>query len=99
MLDYLKMTSLQERLEAYKQTEEFEMDISILKNDYHCNGRPIPSEDELRAMVISNMEEWLKDQEICETQGHSLYENNPDIENGTSDLHCDRCGWSQRLYW
>ncbi|MFZ5944288.1 MAG: hypothetical protein ACOYVD_09275 [Bacillota bacterium] len=98
MESYLEKPTLDERLEAYKETKDFEADVVWLENGYRQHGLDIPPLEALRSETIKNQREWLIKLEHCQTEGHLLKET-ADPENGTSDLYCDRCGFSQRLYW
>ncbi len=99
MSSYLDKPTLDERLEAYKQSEDFLIDISVLQNEYQQNGWPMPSEDELRAEALKNQKEWIENYGRCETEGHAWQEDQVDGENGRSRLECTRCGLSHTIQW
>ncbi len=98
MSSYLDKPTVEERLAAYMKTEDLEMDIDRLRNEYACHGWRIPSQKELRDEAVREQREWLKHLALCETEGHQWRET-ADGENGTSDLYCDRCGFSQHIQW
>jgi DNA (cytosine-5)-methyltransferase 1 len=99
MSSYLDKPTLKERLKAYQESEDFELDIARLENEYRQNGWNIPSREDLVMEALKEQREWLENLELCETEGHHWQEDNADAENGRSDLHCDRCGFSQRIQW
>lgn len=99
MSSYLDKPTLEERLEAYKQSEDFELDVSALKNEYQQNGWPMPSEGDLRNEALKYQKEWLEEYGRCETEGHVFEEKNVDAENGRCVLECERCGFSQTIQW
>lgn len=35
----------------------------------------------------------------CQWSGHDYIADNADVENGSEDLSCARCGHSERIYW
>lgn len=99
MSSYPDKPTLEERLQAYQESEDFERDVSELINEYQQHGKDTPSEESVREEVLKQQKELFENQIQCETQGHLLIESNADAENGRSDLSCERCGFSQTLQW
>lgn len=98
MRDYLDKPTIKEQLEGYLESEDLEMDIDGLKNEYVCQGQQIPHEDCLCNEAVANMRKHLENLAVCKSEGHQLQET-ADPENGTSDLSCDRCGYHETLQW
>jgi len=98
MSSYLDQPTVETRLAAYMESEDLELDIDRLCNEYQQNGWNMPSQEELRDEAIKEQREWLENLALCETEGH-LLEETTDGENGTSDLYCNRCGFSQHIQW
>ncbi len=98
MSSYLDQPNVESRLATYMESEDLELDIDRLRNEYHQNGWNMPPPEELRDEAIKEQREWLENLALCETEGH-LLEETADGENGTSDLYCNRCGFSQHIQW
>lgn len=91
-------TELEKRLEAYLRSDDFQLDMNDLANDYRLQGLPIPPEDQLRQEAAIEAEKCLENILICERKGH-LWKERADPENGTSTLSCRRCGAEEHLRW
>ena len=98
MSSYLNQPNVEKQLAEYAESEELEMDISWLRNEYHLDGKKLPSEDKLREEAIKEKCEWLENRALCEADGH-VYHETADGENGVSYLDCDRCGMHFRCQW
>lgn len=98
MSSYSDRPTVEKQLAAYLESEDLEMDISWLENEYRQNRREIPRLKELRNEAVKAHKEQLENLARCEAEGHQL-EETADGENGTSDLHCDRCGYTQHIQW
>jgi hypothetical protein len=98
MSGYLDQPTVETRLAAYLESGDLELDIDRLRNEYRQNGWIMPTQEELRAEAIKEQREWLENLTLCENEGH-LLEETADGENGTSDLYCKRCGFSQHIQW
>jgi len=99
MCSYPDKPTLEGRMQAYQESENFVRDISEHINEYQQHGKDIPPEESVREEVLKQQKELFENQIRCETQGHLLIESNADAENGRSDLSCDRCGFFQTLQW
>ena len=89
---------LEKRLEEYRQSELFLLDVDGLSLDYKAQGLPAPPEDQLREEAIAAARTRLEDEMTCEAEGH-FWKEDADPENGGSDLACRRCGDCQHLQW
>jgi len=98
MSSYLDQPTVEEQLAAYMKSEDLELDIERLRNEYHLDGCKVPLRDELREEAIKEQREWLEDRALCESEGHVFHES-ADGENGVSYLDCDRCGIHFRCQW
>ena len=90
---------LQERLAQYMELELFQMDIGDLISDYHAQGLPVPTMEQLREEAAAEARKCLEAMMICEAKGHLWKERDADPENGTSTLSCRRCGAEEHLRW
>jgi len=45
-----------------------------------------------------NQIELMKNVEECEKNGH-IFESSADVENGTEDLSCTKCGYELTINW
>lgn len=95
MRDY---QTAEEWLAAYIESEDLELDIDWLRNEYLQTGQPIPTQEELRGEAVNGMKTWLASFMICKINGHQL-EETAGGENGISDLFCNCCGFSHRFQW
>ncbi len=91
-------TELEKRLKSYMQTDDFQLDIALIAEDYYMQGLPVPPKEQLRAEAISEARKSLKIIMTCEAKGH-LWSERADPENGTSELTCRRCGKTEHLQW
>ena len=89
---------LERRLEAYLQSEEFELDTVELAHDYEAQGLPVPPKEQLREEATVVARKHLEAAMIGEATGH-LWTEEADPENGTSELTCRRCGATEHLKW
>lgn len=90
---------LRERLAQYMELELFQMDIGDLISDYHAQGLPVPTMEQLREEAAAEARKCLEAMMICEAKGHLWKEKDADPENGTSTLSCRRCGTEEHLRW
>ncbi|WP_300603957.1 hypothetical protein [uncultured Oscillibacter sp.] len=93
------ITELEKRMEQYLQSEDFQMDIGALVNDYQSQGLPVPPEEQLREEAAAEARKCIETMMICEAKGHLWNEKDADPENGTSTLYCSRCGVEEHLRW
>ena len=98
MSDWQEKETFEERLEAYLQSDDFQMDIESLKHEYERYGTAIPSIEKLNQEATDNAKVWLDKLNHCESEGHHFTET-ADAENGVSYLECDNCGMTQRCQW
>lgn len=98
MSSYLDQPTVEKQLAAYMESDDLELDIDLVCNEYHLDGYKPPSREELREEVIENKREQLENRALCEAEGHVYYET-ADGENGVSYLDCDRCGIHFRCQW
>lgn len=98
MDEYLDSRTMEERLENYLNSEEFEQDMYLKAQKYMDAQIPIPPDEQLRKQVLEEKREWLETYAVCESEGHA-WEETADPENGTSTLDCTRCGEHQLLQW
>lgn len=98
MNDYLDKPTLEERLEAYLKSEDYEQDLYLKAQEYEDAHMPVPPDEQLREQVIADKRAWLEVYAVCESEGHA-WEEIADAENGTSDLDCTRCGEHHFLQW
>ena len=89
---------LKKRLEAYLRSDDFQLDMNELANDYRSQGLPVPPEDQFRQEAAAEAEKCLETILICERKGH-LWKEKADPENGCSELACRRCGMTETLRW
>jgi len=96
-----KATEMKLRSEAeeYSKTGEFELDRQDMKYRLQREGKEIPDDEKLNEMVKEQYIEIRRREIYCENNGHDWHESNPDPENGTSDLECERCGEFHTLHW
>lgn len=96
-----KATEIKLRSEAeeYSKTDEFELDRQDMKYRLQIECKEIPDDEKLNEMVKEQYIDIRRRQIYCENNGHAWRESNPDPENGTSDLECERCGEFHILYW
>ena len=92
------MIDLEKRLEQYLQSEDFELDVGALANDYWAQRIPSPPMEQLREEAAAEARKCLETMMICEAKGH-LWKEKADPENGTSTLSCHRCGAEEHLRW
>ena len=93
------ITELEKRMEQYLQSEDFQMDIGALVNDYQAQGLPVPPKEQLREEAAAEARKCMEAMMICEAKGHLWKEKDADPENGTSTLSCRRCGAEEHLRW
>ena len=89
---------LEKRLEAYLRSDDFQLDMIDLADDYRLQGLPVPPADQLRQEAASEAERCLETILTCERKGH-LWKEKADPENGCSELTCRRCGKTENLRW
>lgn len=99
IMEVVTITELEKRLERYLQSEDFQMDIGALVNEYQSQGLPVPPEEQLREEAAADARKCLETMMICEARGHLWKEKDADPENGTSTLSCRRCGAEEYLRW
>ena len=97
--EVVTITELEKRLERYLQSEDFQMDIGALVNEYQSQGFPVPPEGQLREEAAADARKCLETMMICEAKGHLWKGKDADPENGTSTLSCRRCGAEEHLRW
>lgn len=85
--------------EEYLHTDQFRLDMMDEKYRLEREGLEIPSESRLIERLKDFFVEQRRKEIFCEENGHSWHESNPDPENGTSDLECERCGEFHTLHW
>ena len=85
--------------EEYLHTDQFQLDMMDEKYRLEREGLEIPSESSLADRLKEIFIEQRRKEIFCEKNGHSWQESNPDPENGTSDLECERCGEFHTLHW
>ncbi len=90
--------TLEERLAEYMRSDEFQMDINEIVQDYQMQGLPVPPAEQLQAEAVSEARKCLETIMICEEKGH-LWVERADPENGRSELTCHRCGAVENLQW
>ena len=98
MSSFLDQPTVGEQLTAYLESEDLEMDIKRLDNEYRLDGCEVPPREKLREEAIKEQREWLENRAMCESEGHIFHEST-DGENGVSNLDCDRCGIHFRCQW
>ena len=98
-MEVVTITELEKRLERYLQSEDFQMDIGALVNEYQSQGLPVPPEEQLREEAAADARKCLETIMICEAKGHLWKGKDADPENGTSTLSCHRCGAEEHLRW
>ena len=89
---------LDKRLSAYIRSDDLQLDIADLAEDYRCQDLPVPPAEQLREEAIAEARKCLETVMACEAKGH-LWKERADSENGTSTLTCRRCGTSEDLSW
>ena len=85
--------------EEYLHTDQFQLDMMDKKYQLEREGLEIPSESSLTDRLKEIFIEQRRREIFCEENGHSWQETNPDPENGTSELDCERCGEHHTLHW
>lgn len=85
--------------EEYSKTDEFELDRQDMKARLQIECKEIPDDEKLNEMVKEQYIDIRRREIFCENNGHAWRESNPDPENGTSDLECERCGEFHILHW
>lgn len=90
---------IQKELAQYEDSKEMFEDMSCHKNECYLNGKPMPSDEESRRIILEERHKQLVAESLCESEGHDFIDINADIENGSSDLDCQRCGYTHHCQW
>lgn len=89
---------LEQRLEKYLQSEDFQLDIQALAYDYKAQGLTVPPMEQLRLEAAGDAKRCLEIILTCEEKGH-LWKETADPENGSGELTCRRCGTTEHYHW
>lgn len=93
------LEKLSAEAEEYVLTDQFKLDMQDAKYQLQREGHKIPSDYSLTDRLKEIFVEQRRKEIFCEENGHSWQETNPDPENGTSELDCERCGEHHTLHW
>lgn len=86
------------QLNNYLRSTQLAEDVFLLKYNYGQTGGPVPGPERLHAEAVRDFLARTEAALRCEKDGH-MFTETADPENGTSDLYCERCGFSDHLQW